>query len=990
LIKNSDQAVQEASLIAKSPIDILGLTAGIEKGFQVARDILDSELKDIRQDTEATVDTPSGKLSRVTRTTKKTITTVTKKKQPPTKDGKIKAKVTKPVAPKVKPKSITTLDIYEVPLSSSPPPAPAIVEDVVPSHHCSTLHDDTTVSTPPPALDENATVRRIWTPVKDSTIIDLSLDSPESKPQFNNALDGFRFTSVETSSSSIQLIQEGQPTTKRRCLEVIDLPSVAASLNASRGQASVAKPEGSAKGKKVTKVEKPVKTPKIKKKPRTITDIAMAPYQPAAPEPEPPSTIVQYLESSEEIVEAATKSTRKPRKSTGTQAKSGKRKEPSPECLLLSPASAQKTLRQQSFVFGTSSQLITESHDEDLVQLSNGRFNNKLSRCSTSFEDTVEILGLTEDQVVTEKHYEVTPTQPDEVIPETTEESQKSSLEILGKTESVAKGNLWSVASRGLSGEVLKAHMIDMVDDDIPAREVLDLIDDVATDTLMTAMNTAKDLTSIKDHETTNNAPLLGPETIDVVEDRPLETLANNAPCAKAAIVPTTNASKISSIISAATAPPHPAGSSNTEVVPPRLAPVKPKPRGKATKSHIKELDEYTTADRPDFETYTIIQLQAQVDKYGFKPMKTRKAMLGLLDRCWDDVLERARTARGENVDVESATAAPIEPISAIIQIADDASDDDESDQPLINTVAQRKKITADPQNKGLAGTSEAEPQQVKAKRKYTKKKISTTAEEVLQSVSNNITDDTVVIGEESTRATTRISVDVVSPRKQKSADNSTTTTTKTTNLSHNGILPPPSKVQDHATSVATISSLINHSSSSLLSKPTFPPLTIQSLAASTTSQLDQRITKFITSQPPSEDLENPSIYQRILMYEPIIIEELASWLWEQGCWGDVVGDDVEDSSDEDDLPLFFLRGGGDGNTDVVDVDNDDGGKEKKGKEKAKSKKQKQTNKKKKKNKGAMVEVDPKIIRAVQEWCEKQSIVWVKKESLNGGSRNRY
>lgn len=46
---------------------------------------------------------------------------------------------------------------------------------------------------------------------------------------------------------------------------------------------------------------------------------------------------------------------------------------------------------------------------------------------------------------------------------------------------------------------------------------------------------------------------------------------------------------------------------------------------------------------------------------------------------------------------------------------------------------------------------------------------------------------------------------------------------------------------------------------------------------------LFERITAVVKSAPPSNDGNKPSWYEKILLYDPIVLEDITAWLNEQG-----------------------------------------------------------------------------------------------------------
>ena len=52
---------------------------------------------------------------------------------------------------------------------------------------------------------------------------------------------------------------------------------------------------------------------------------------------------------------------------------------------------------------------------------------------------------------------------------------------------------------------------------------------------------------------------------------------------------------------------------------------------------------------------------------------------------------------------------------------------------------------------------------------------------------------------------------------------------------------------------------------------------------ASIQGELFAKITAIVKSTPPSTDMQNPTWHEKILLYDPIVLEDLTAWLNEQG-----------------------------------------------------------------------------------------------------------
>ncbi|KAK4504378.1 hypothetical protein PRZ48_005294 [Zasmidium cellare] len=114
-------------------------------------------------------------------------------------------------------------------------------------------------------------------------------------------------------------------------------------------------------------------------------------------------------------------------------------------------------------------------------------------------------------------------------------------------------------------------------------------------------------------------------------------------------------------------------------------------------------------------------------------------------------------------------------------------------------------------------------------------------------------------------------------------------------------------------------------------------------------ADLFTRITATVRSTPPSTDMKNPTWHEKILLYDPIVLEDLAAWLNEQG------------------LCIEMQR--------------------LKQKPKSRGRKKKDAPAEEPEYETVKEELKPWM---VQKWCEEKSICCLWKEGLRGGVRTRY
>ncbi|KAI1752711.1 hypothetical protein F4782DRAFT_499805 [Xylaria castorea] len=241
------------------------------------------------------------------------------------------------------------------------------------------------------------------------------------------------------------------------------------------------------------------------------------------------------------------------------------------------------------------------------------------------------------------------------------------------------------------------------------------------------------------------------------------------------------------------------------------------------------------TDPRPNYELFTDAQLGNQITSYGFKPVKKRATMIALLDQCW--------TSKHQGT-----SAGSIRPSSTSTRSPSLAQQKSAGDAP--------RKAAAKPRGRGRP------------------KKDNDTLTSVAQPTS----------------------LDKSSPKRSRGGrnkDKTTSTPVAEPRVSASSPKRPRGRPRKSSNTSIEIPDSENETSSPVSSPdPVFsspPPLDLtisdegdMSLTLSPTDQqaeLFKYITKVVTSAPRSQDPSKPSWYEKMLLYDPIILEELASWL---------------------------------------------------------------------------------------------------------------
>ncbi|KAF3934134.1 hypothetical protein ABW20_dc0100553 [Dactylellina cionopaga] len=524
------------------------------------------------------------------------------------KGGKITGKVTKASTTNLKTKKVTTkdtdsFDIFTIPLSPTPSPLSP------PRAHKGL---ESLLETPPretdKLLDPYIPAKRIWTPVKENsqpTVIDLctpdDIAKATSTASFTSLLSLYKHDGVSTVTSSFTSIGNNEPLTKRRRIEVVGIPNLSEKSKEVNG-----KEESSSKSK-------PRKSKA--KKPKTITGLAIAPYITAEPEPTPTPVSEQSKKAEVEKAKVDKLPVKRKRKSQASDntSKSPKTKKivakPPPTASILSPQSARKRMDAQTFIFDTSSQLLKSNPPGDgwALETTGKKLNTIQTHAKILSKATYDLDGFSDVDDLELNGSWVSPVEePVAITTECTADTTGwgiSELEIIKATGKRSDNNdknrsLWSVASRGFSGGLLDIPVLDLIDED--DFDLSQKFSSQKLDPEIVSLEVPKELIKAPAEKVlkASNARTMGPpkkKDLSATHRAELPAAISQNPKIETAVKEKSKENKLES----------------TSTVP-------------------------GLPDRPNFEGYTLVQLQTQIKKYGFKPVKSRKTMIDMLNQCWD------------------------------------------------------------------------------------------------------------------------------------------------------------------------------------------------------------------------------------------------------------------------------------------------------------------------------------------------------------------
>ncbi|KAH6651643.1 hypothetical protein BKA67DRAFT_660437 [Truncatella angustata] len=508
----------------------------------------------------------------------------------------------------------------------------------------------------------------------------------------------------------------------------------------------------------------PTKQPAAKKKTTTITELATRAYaMPEMPDidllaPGNTESLLNYFDTDGHVTslvehqsivmdknnEKPKKKPAKPRKKKGTTAE---------DPILLSPTSAFKQSVAQDFVFGTSSQLVTEDSPRTLRNL----------------QAAIQA-SMQEDD-------------PFASSPTTHVEKRKG---------------LWHAGARDEAGDLLEADTMDLVREEevttnardlpsnpTPAEEEFPDIDDLCAD-LPQVVEGSTDpklhfWRSQKHISTPDPTEADMPDGFEPPPSSQLPPSSQQAPSSKTAA--------------------------------PTPAPLRPK-----------------------YELFTDAQLAKQINSYGFKSMKRRPAMIALLDQCWTSQHPGAPGVQPSigsvaSVSTSAAQNSPKKSVSATkaagaksVKKTRGRPRKDEQAAEAVRLDASPKRGRGRPR-KLSTGESDSDAPLATRARPTTQAKGKKPAKEDAE-IADSENDDSLSLSGQS------VADSVFSS-------------------------PPPIDL-----------SMSEEGETSLNLTPTEQE-----------ANLFTHITKVITSAPRSTDPEEPSWYEKMLIYDPVVLEDLTAWL---------------------------------------------------------------------------------------------------------------
>ena len=533
--------------------------------------------------------------------------------------------------------------------------------------------------------------------------------------------------------------------------------------------------------------EKPKRCKSPRKRPQTVTEKATAPF--ATVEPIAPPSLLQYfgVPKPEPVIPAIDvadipdtpvtvglrPAVKKVPKSMPKTHKAKKTIQKQP--ILLSPESAVKDARNQELIFGTSSQLAREESPMLLKEL---------QLAIKKSESTAELMEASA------KEYDF--------LDLPSGRSRSSDVRAIAASKS-----LWSAASRDVDGSLVEVEIVNLAATPKPVPAKVQRASISKVPETIEPRTKVEDSTPSHAGETVEPAPKLDLDDAADLKQQPEEAEPAMPRSVAEAALRNRPKNRLQS-----------------------KSPVKKKSAAKATSNIM-----------PDYKGFTDNQLRKEVATYRFKPIKTREAMIMLLERCWESKMSIPLQEVPANVSMPPAMAADTN-----TETSKPSNPHKQRGRPPkdSNQVAATAEKIDDVPPKKPRGRPKKDPTSTTPSKRKQKPKAPL-SEALVADTDDEIYDS---------------SPPTPSPPKRRSSPKS------------------PGQLQ--------------------LSQPLETSATkdARSIKGKDRTLLLSQITKAVTTFPPTHDIKNLTWYEKILMYDPIVLEDLTVWLNAEGLGR--VGEDDE------------------------------------------------------------------------------------------------
>ncbi|KAI9845554.1 MAG: 5'-flap endonuclease [Sclerophora amabilis] len=564
-----------------------------------------------------------------------------------------------------------------------------------------------------------------------------------------------------------------------------------------------------------------------KKKPNTITAQATAQYVTEHPLPSAsllPHLQIQpghFLEPDSNNITISHAVSRKAATGSASAGRSTKNADSTPASLP-APEVVLRDMKDQGFLFGTSSQLAAESSPTTIRQLQ-------------------EAIRESESMVDLQRSSNASPTRL----------GKRSAPSTSGARSFAGKRKLWSAASRGDNDALLEREEVDLTESPITRASQADsklLVDDGS---------------NVSTIQTEVLQPVNEADSCDCIDENPTDAkfdakeqsakLLKQSRVIEAVEAPASEVDQLSSI-------------SKTKSLNKR----QPKARStkiEQSKSGTNEPSKSSTQfQKPDFDGYTTAQLSKEVQAYGFKAIKNRKQMVSLLGRCWEGkhktILQSAES--NPSVDTTNRLQADGDPTACVAKGKKPAT--------ISGRGTAKKQQDAELGSQEPKNTALGSPKRPRGRPRKT----------ALNSEAQNPADPII-----SSKQTT--------PRKPRKIVTTRPITTVIEEISDSDTPPTPSPPRRRCPTSPTLPLQLGkppgtaHQNNTTTRDPRNSIATPEDLSPSDRqARLFKQITDAIRAEPKSSarswtTAPPPTWHEKILLYDPIILEDLAAWLNTEG-----------------------------------------------------------------------------------------------------------
>lgn len=395
------------------------------------------------------------------------------------------------------------------------------------------------------------------------------------------------------------------------------------------------------------------------------------------------------------------------------------------------------------------------------------------------------------------------------------------------KGASVSVGRLWSSAARDSDGNLMEAEVVDLADSP-PATRVSEAIR-VTPKAIMEPLAQPTESDKTDAWVLLDNTPTTDPFRVRAREPNKEQEPTHSS---DKHIMP-----RLSAEVSSARSKSPARKTSKT--------------KSKSTVAHSSQANQ-----KPDYAGYPTAQLATELASYGFKPIKNRDQVIALLEKCWE----------GKNrVALQSLTTngKPLASGASISNGGVEAEDNVEKRKtkaPAVRKSANKSSTEALPP----AGSDQHAEPVLKKPRGRPRKTTTTEPSTGATQKNKEARTKTATSSPKLTKSTTAKRKGTASMTVEDISDSDTPLT------------PSPPRRRSSRSSPTTPRPLDLRPTST--AEPT-PNLS----SAAAQDQLFANITKAITSFPRGTDPKHPTWHEKILMYDPIVLEDLAYWLNTEG-----------------------------------------------------------------------------------------------------------